>query len=68
MPMSRSPLPLCGDESCQSMAELDTAARRYDIINIKLDKCGGLTHALEMRARLRAFFIHQRSFQRPERI
>jgi L-alanine-DL-glutamate epimerase-like enolase superfamily enzyme len=50
----RSPLPLCGDESCQSMAELDRAARRYDIINIKLDKCGGLTHALEMRARLRA--------------
>ncbi|MCH8489538.1 MAG: dipeptide epimerase [Oceanicaulis sp.] len=50
----RSPLPLCGDESCQSMAELEAAARRYDIINIKLDKCGGLTHALEMRARLRA--------------
>lgn len=50
----RSPLPLCGDESCQSMAELDAAARRYDVINIKLDKCGGLTHALEMRSRLRA--------------
>ncbi|KAA5803636.1 dipeptide epimerase [Alkalicaulis satelles] len=50
----RSPLPLCGDESCQSMAELERAARRYDVINIKLDKCGGLTHALEMRARLKA--------------
>jgi len=49
----RSPLPLCGDESCQSMADLDAAAARYDVINIKLDKCGGLTHALEMRARLR---------------
>ncbi len=50
----RSPLPLCGDESCQSMAELERAARRYDVINIKLDKCGGLTHALEMRSRLKA--------------
>ncbi|XBQ16480.1 MAG: dipeptide epimerase [Oceanicaulis sp.] len=49
-----SPLPLCGDESVQSLAELDAAAARYDFINIKLDKCGGLTHALQMRERLRA--------------
>ncbi|MGJ3230223.1 MAG: dipeptide epimerase [Oceanicaulis sp.] len=49
-----SPLPLCGDESVQSLADIDRAAARYDVINIKLDKCGGLTHALEMRDRLAA--------------
>jgi len=48
-----SPLPLCGDESVQSLADIDRAASRYDVINIKLDKCGGLTNALEMRRRLR---------------
>jgi len=49
-----SPLPLCGDESVQSLADIERAAQCYDVINIKLDKCGGLTHALEMRARLAA--------------
>lgn len=44
-----SPLPLCGDESVQSLADLDHAAGRYDLINVKLDKCGGLTHGLELR-------------------
>ncbi|MGX6647435.1 dipeptide epimerase [Maricaulaceae bacterium MS644] len=48
------PLPLCGDESIQSLADIDRAASRYDVVNIKLDKCGGLTHALTMAARLRA--------------
>ena len=48
-----SPLPLCGDESVQSLADIEAAAERYDLINIKLDKCGGLTHALAMEARLR---------------
>jgi L-alanine-DL-glutamate epimerase-like enolase superfamily enzyme len=43
-----SPVPLCADESCLHLGELDTAARRYDIINIKLDKTGGLTSALEL--------------------
>jgi L-alanine-DL-glutamate epimerase-like enolase superfamily enzyme len=45
-----SPLPLCADESCQHLRELDLAARRYQMINIKLDKCGGLTHGLELAA------------------
>lgn len=49
-----SPLPLCGDESVQTLDDLERAAARYDLVNIKLDKCGGLTHALEMRARLEA--------------
>jgi L-Ala-D/L-Glu epimerase len=41
-----SPIPLCADESCQHRGELDQASRRYQIINIKLDKTGGLTEAL----------------------
>jgi L-alanine-DL-glutamate epimerase-like enolase superfamily enzyme len=46
----RSPLPLCADESCQHAGELEPIARRYQMINIKLDKCGGLTHGLELAA------------------
>lgn len=42
------PVPLCADESCQSSAELEAAAALYDMVNIKLDKCGGLTEALAM--------------------
>jgi L-alanine-DL-glutamate epimerase-like enolase superfamily enzyme len=42
------PLPLCGDESCVHGGELEQAARRYQMINIKLDKCGGLTHGIEI--------------------
>jgi L-alanine-DL-glutamate epimerase-like enolase superfamily enzyme len=45
----RYPVPLCADESCQSSADLEAAADRYDAINIKLDKCGGLTDALAIR-------------------
>jgi L-alanine-DL-glutamate epimerase-like enolase superfamily enzyme len=43
-----SPLPLCADESCLTLDDLENASRRYQIINIKLDKTGGLTHALEL--------------------
>ncbi len=43
-----STAPLCADESCQHIGELDAAADRYQMINIKLDKCGGLTHGLEL--------------------
>lgn len=42
----RSPVPLCADESCQHRGELAQAMKRYQIINIKLDKAGGLTEAL----------------------
>ena len=45
-----SPLPLCADESCQHIGELDEIRSRYQMINIKLDKCGGLTHGLELAA------------------
>jgi len=47
------PLPLCADESVQHIGEIDTAARRYQMINIKLDKAGGLTHGLEMASAIR---------------
>jgi len=43
-----SPAPLCADESCLHLGELEQAAARYDMINIKLDKTGGLTHALQL--------------------
>ncbi|ANO51737.1 N-acetyl-D-Glu racemase DgcA [Woeseia oceani] len=43
-----SPVTLAADESCQDCSELETAARRYDMINIKLDKTGGLTEALRL--------------------
>ncbi len=42
----QAPLPLAADESCQHLGELEQAARRYQMINIKLDKCGGLTEGL----------------------
>jgi len=41
-------VPICADESVHTIAELDTVARRYQVINIKLDKAGGLTAALEL--------------------
>jgi L-alanine-DL-glutamate epimerase-like enolase superfamily enzyme len=43
-----SPVPLCADESCLNVGEFEQAARRYQMINIKLDKTGGLTEALEL--------------------
>lgn len=41
-------LPLCADESFQDLHDLDRAAKYYDAVNIKLDKCGGLTAALDI--------------------
>ena len=46
-----SPVPLCADESVRTRLELETCARRYACVNIKLDKAGGLTEALAMKAR-----------------
>ncbi len=39
-------VPICADESCLHRGEFEQVARRYDLINIKLDKTGGLTEAL----------------------
>lgn len=44
----KSPIILAGDESCLHTGELETAARRYGMINIKLDKTGGLSEALRL--------------------
>jgi len=44
----RSPIPLAADELVDSAADLDRAVGRFDVINIKLDKCGGLTAGLEL--------------------
>lgn len=43
------PIPLCADESCHTRAELERLAALYDVVNIKLDKAGGLTEALLLR-------------------
>jgi len=44
----KSPIPMAGDESVLDLTELPNAVQRYDIVNIKLDKCGGLTEGLAM--------------------
>ena len=43
-----SPIELAADESLQSLDDLATMVGRYDVVNIKLDKCGGLTEGLAM--------------------
>ena len=50
----QSPIPLCADESCLDSGELAQAAQRYQMINIKLDKTGGLTEALTLARQARA--------------
>ena len=44
------PIPVCADESVHDRASLAALAGRYDAVNIKLDKTGGLTEALAMAA------------------
>jgi len=41
-------IPIAADESVLSLAELPRAVGRFDVVNIKLDKCGGLTEGLMM--------------------
>ncbi|MCB1355493.1 MAG: dipeptide epimerase [Maritimibacter sp.] len=43
------PVPVCADESCHDRASLPGLAGKYDAINIKLDKTGGLTEALALK-------------------
>lgn len=42
------PVPICADESLHDRADLRGMRKRYDAINIKLDKAGGLTEALAL--------------------
>lgn len=53
------PIPICADESCHTSADLARLKSRYEMINIKLDKTGGLTEALRLfeSARERGFKI-----------
>ena len=48
-----SAIPIAGDESLLSLADLGSAVGRFDVVNIKLDKCGGLTEGLLMAAEAR---------------
>lgn len=48
------PVPICADESVHSAGDLDRLEGLYDAVNIKLDKSGGLTAAIELRDRARA--------------
>jgi L-alanine-DL-glutamate epimerase-like enolase superfamily enzyme len=43
------PVPVCADESCHDRGSLPGLAGKYDVVNIKLDKTGGLTEALALR-------------------
>jgi L-alanine-DL-glutamate epimerase-like enolase superfamily enzyme len=44
----QSPIPLAADESAQNLGDIAKAKGRFDVVNIKLDKCGGLTEGLMM--------------------
>ncbi len=44
------PLPVCADESCHDRASLPGLKGKYDMVNIKLDKTGGLTEAIALKS------------------
>jgi len=48
-----SPVPIAADESALSLADVPGLVGRFQVVNIKLDKCGGLTEALAIAARAR---------------
>jgi L-alanine-DL-glutamate epimerase-like enolase superfamily enzyme len=50
----RSPIPLAADESLQGLGDVAALKGRFDIANVKLDKCGGVTEALMMVDAIRA--------------
>jgi len=45
----KSPIPICADESFHSLEDFERIANKYDSINIKLDKTGGLSEAIEIK-------------------
>ncbi|USH04280.1 L-Ala-D/L-Glu epimerase [Grimontia kaedaensis] len=49
-----SPIPLCADESCHTADDVDSLIGKYQMVNIKLDKTGGLTAAFELEQAARA--------------
>lgn len=48
-----SPIPLCADEAFSTVADLQGISSRYQFVNIKLDKIGGLTAGLDLASRAR---------------
>jgi L-alanine-DL-glutamate epimerase-like enolase superfamily enzyme len=48
-----SPIPLCADESCHTVADLDALPDGYQMVNVKLDKAGGLLAAADLMRRAR---------------
>jgi L-Ala-D/L-Glu epimerase / N-acetyl-D-glutamate racemase len=49
----RSPIPLAADESVQSLADIERMRGLFEVVSIKLDKCGGLSEALDMAREIR---------------
>jgi L-alanine-DL-glutamate epimerase-like enolase superfamily enzyme len=49
----QSPIPLAADESCHTIDSLKALVGKYRVVNLKLDKTGGLTHALKMKVAAR---------------
>ena len=47
------PIPVCADESCHTTADLPRLRNRYEMVNVKLDKTGGLTEARRLTERAR---------------
>jgi L-alanine-DL-glutamate epimerase-like enolase superfamily enzyme len=47
------PIPICADESCHTTGDLHRLKNRYEVINVKLDKTGGLSEALQLCHRTR---------------
>src|SRR5438128_5621690 len=47
------PVPVCADESCHTSTDLPHLKNRYEVVNVKLDKTGGLTEALLLTERAR---------------
>jgi L-Ala-D/L-Glu epimerase / N-acetyl-D-glutamate racemase len=47
------PIAVCADESCHTTADLPRLTKRYEVVNVKLDKTGGLTEALLLTQRAR---------------
>jgi L-alanine-DL-glutamate epimerase-like enolase superfamily enzyme len=50
----QSPIPIAADESVQCLADIPSLVGRFNVVNIKLDKCGGLTEGLAMARAARA--------------
>ncbi|HST30182.1 MAG TPA: N-acetyl-D-Glu racemase DgcA [Chthoniobacterales bacterium] len=48
------PVAVCADESCHTTADLSRLKNRYEVINVKLDKTGGLTEAIQLCKKARA--------------